>query len=562
MKEQLTSLFIPAIIAVFLATACNTLAPEKNQLSDTQQPVVSEKTMIPYCLKVNTDMTKVSYAEGNYQFKAGDILHVVGVERTDIEGDLTKDASGTTWSGTLSYSTSAGAPNADTQLKVTLIHADNNNAESYATALVGALPENSPEGMTLLQYAVEHYSLFTNQVTFGTASATLLQQAAFLDVTIEFDFDGTHSVDPGNALVDLKINQIEKTADAPFVEKPNTNGEDFLVHFVAVVPGGISANDFNLAVGDRKIDFADNLTLARNKKYTVNRTVSYHPQLGDPFWSDGLYGRLRHPDQSTSIVGIIVYVNQNNSEIGNALTEKTVENGNTRFGHGLVMSLKNADVYVPWSGSTTTACTQSFITKPNQTTAVSNLSGYTNTLSIISTLGQGTNSAASIAKNYNVSVSTEYSTGWFLPSIGQWMYAISQEGFGGANPSSEWINGNHKLWLGNEGSLNDLIYVMENGNSSSENLLVQYLNNRLEQLKTEFNVDYDAFGMWKGKKFADNYWSSSEGSAETAIRMNFGSVEQYDNKYWATIKVKPEPKGATSAWESTFILKVRPFLAF
>ena len=138
MKEQLTSLFIPAIIAVFLATACNTLAPEKNQLSDTQQPVVSEKTMIPYCLKVNTDMTKVSYAEGNYQFKAGDILHVVGVERTDIEGDLTKDASGTTWSGTLSYSTSAGAPNADTQLKVTLIHADNNNAESYATALVGA----------------------------------------------------------------------------------------------------------------------------------------------------------------------------------------------------------------------------------------------------------------------------------------------------------------------------------------------------------------------------------------------------------------------------------------
>ena len=549
MIKQLFHLTLSACGAVILVAACQASALEEEIVLpvEQEQPVVSELVTIPYSIAVNTESTRVSYEGGQYAFKTGDSgdkLHVVGVERTDLGGYLSTN-DGTNWSGELTYDPSKGELG-NPKLSITLVHAGNEDESTYAFGLVGGVKD---ENDALLREAVEKYSLFTNvdEVTFSDHAATLYQQAAFLDVTVTFDFDGTREVEAGQALVDLKIGQHETTIDTDFFELDNK--EDFEVHFMAVVPGGESTETFFLSVGDRTI-FDNKPTILCNRKYRVSRTVDYHPQLGDPFWSDGLYGRMRHPDQNATIVGIIVYVNKNGSDIEKAVTEK-----DAGFGHGLVMSLRNAAVYVPWSSSNEdgsfVGCTgqDHYITKPNQTTALGNLSGYTNTNSIINALNEsvnneldGNSSAALRAKKYSVDVSPEYTTGWFLPSIGQWIYTISTEGFGGALPNSQWLNGNHVSW----NNLNDLIYVMEN-EGNVNNSLVQYLNNRLQQLKDEFGVDYDEFGMWNKKKFADNYWSSSEGSASTAIRMNFGSVEPYNDKYWATIKVKPEPKDATSA---------------
>ncbi len=561
MAKQLISLFLSVFTAASLLVACQPAALDEIIDPNPQEPeIVPERTTIPYSLKVSTETTRAAYDEtaNSYSFKTGDKLQVKGLgARTDIEGELTQN--GTDWSGTLSYLTSKGDPAKDNPLlEITLIHADNPDTTTYATALVGS----APQGTSLLKHAVENYSKFKVRVPFGDHAGTLSQQAAFLDVTVVFDFDGSRTVEAGKALVDLKIGELEIKKEAAFVEKPDSGGEDFYTNFIVVVPGGMSTDAFTITVGDRKIEFSSVTTLVSNKKYTVSRTIEYRPQLGDPFWSDGTYGRLRHADSNASIVGIIVYVNNHNAEGTNQAIDDAITEKSAGFGHGLVMALRNVAECVPWSESqTTTSCTGKFIEKPTQTMAVTNLSGYANTNSIVNTL-QGVVSAASRAKNYDVTVSTSNTSGWFLPSIGQWMYTISTDGFGGANPSSAWINGNHDLWLGSKGTLNDLIYVMDNQGGSQENLLVQFLNNRLELLKTEFQVDYDAFGMSQGKKFADNYWSSSEGSANTAIRMNFGSVEPYNNQWWATIKVKPEPKNATSAWTDTFILKVRPFLAF
>ena len=548
--------------AALVVFACHAPALEEEiRLPEKQESVVvPERTTIPFSLQVSTEATKVSYAGGSYQFKEGDKLHVKGVTRTDIEGDLTQN--GDVWSGDLSYLTSEGVPADNTALKVTLVHADNTDTESYASAIVGSDNVSEVTTANLLQYAVEHYSLFTADVTFETTSAALKQQATFLDVKVTFIFDGTHEMGSGgNARIDLVTSLGPVRSNTAFVRQSETSNR-YDVHFMAVIPGGQSKDAFTLSVVDRVITFSDNATLEGNKKYTVTREIEFVPQLGDPFWNDGSYGRMDHPDENARIVGIIVYVNRDKTdEIGNAITEHTIINGEDHYGHGLVMALHNADEGVPWSNaSTDKQCTGSNITRPGQTTAVNNLSGFKNTQSIIDALGEGAVSAASRAKAYGVSVPAEYTTGWFLPSVGQWMYTISTEGFGGANPSSEWINGNHKLWLEN-GSLNDLIYVMDNKNSS-DNLLVQSLNDRLEFLKKEFGVDYDAFGMSYGDKYSDNYWSSSEGSKSTAIRMNFGSVETYNNMKWATIKVKPEPKSATWAWDNHFIMKVRPFLAF
>ena len=551
MTKQLIPLIFSVCTTAFLLAACQT-----SDLDKQEPATVSGRAKIPYSLKVNTEATKVSYADETYQFKDGDKLHVVGITRTDIDGILEKN--GEVWSGDLSYSTEIGKPSDDTELEVTLVHSDNPDTTSYASAIVGEVPQ----GTTLLQYAVEHYSWFTTQVKLSTKSATLRQHATFLDVTVTFDFDGSHVTDGGKAMVDLVTTRGKTTEKTDFIA--TANGEDFNVHFMAIIPGGNSAKAFSLTVGDREIKFNDyDKTLERNNKYTINRTIKFKPQLGDPYWSDGLYGRFQHADPNASIVGIIVYVNQD-TDLGNAITERTVDtNGNVHYGHGLVMALRNveSDGGMKWSDTKGTLCT-SPITKPAHTIEVSNLSGFTNTESIIVKLGEGVASAASKAKTYNVSA-PKSTTGWFLPSIGQWLYTIS-EGFGSADPISEWNNNANPPanWL-TKGGLDNLIRVKGNGGNSN-NLLVDSLNERLETLKREFGCEYDKFGIpKKGSNstvnYSDNYWSSSEKSANEAIRMNFGSVEDD----FATIKAKPEDKTLTYFLnDAHYPAKVRPFLAF
>ena len=568
MKRILT-----ACAAVIFAAACSAPALEEIQRpEEPEKPAVSEKATIPFSLTVTTESTRVSYADGTYQFKAGDKSHVQGVERTGLEGYLTQN--GNVWSGNLSYD--GDKPAVDTPLAITLVHADNTDVSTYAKAIVGS----APEGSSLLREAVEHYSLFTaDNVTLGSTSAVLYQQATFLDVTVEFDFDGSHIIDAGKALVDLKTTQGEVTEETDFYEKPNTNGEDFYVHFMAVIPGNQKVKDFSLTVGDRPITFTDtDKDLPRNKKFTVNRTIAFHPQVGDPFWSDGTYGRLRHPDSEEHIVGIVVYVNENGGDIANAITEKRTEaNGNQLFGHGLVMALTNAAVDVKWGEEKgKIQCTGGYITKPEQTLFSTNLSGYSNTESIIAALtgaGAVSGSAALLAKNYTYngfSVSTTSTTGWFLPSIGQWMYTISEDGFGGADPASDWINGNGVRWLESpeyplSGDLGDLIYVKE-CTDSKLNVLVSSLNDRLAQFQEEFQVAYDPFGDPSStNNVSDNYWTSSEKDKDNALRMNLGSVKQRSGKYYSTIKVKGEEKTKVTVYTEggvNYKMKVRPFLAF
>ena len=551
-----------ACAAMFLVAACQTPVPEMDEVEGTGTGIRA----LPFSLTVRTDATKVSYADGStYQFKTGDKLQVKGVDRTDIEGVL-EQQSGNVWSGILSYDAAQGGPTSDTQLAVTLIHADNADASTYASAIVGT----APEGSSLLREAVEHYSLFTADVTLSAQEAVLHQQATFLDVTVTFDFDGSHTVGAGQALVDLTTSLGKKTERTDLIPD-SENPDDFYAHFMAVIPGGQTTGDFSLTVGDRAIEFTNNTSvLAANKKYTVTRSIEYRPQLGDPFWSDGTYGRLCPADPHATIVGIIVYVNRDNSAIANAITEKTAG-----FGHGLVMALKNVVVEgnpetekwrVQWSGQAgKIQCTDAFVTTPDATISVDNLSGLNNTNKIITKLGANAVSAASRAKAYNVPVSSDYTSGWFLPSIGQWMYTISTDGFGGADPASQWLNGNLKNWL-TQGGIGNLIYVKECEGTMNE--LIRDLNNRLSLLANDFSdkdLTYDSFGDPNAEQnVSDNYWTSSELKADEAIRMNLGTVDKKNNKYYSSIKVAGVQKTYQyySFQSVNYSLKVRPFLAF
>lgn len=593
MTKCLFSLAISASVAAFLAASCHAPGLEEIQVPGGQETeVVPERTTIPYSLKVGTEGTRVSFVENQdgtsqYVYKDGDYLHIVGLgDRADIVGEL-REHSGDNWSGTLTYSTDEGQPVSGTNLKVTLIHADNTNLEEYGTALVGGVPAGDQR--TLLQYAVEKYSLFTAQYTFGaTSTVNLEQQATFLDVNVEFDFDGSHIIDAGKALVDLTVNQKDIQVETDFHELPNTNGEDFYVHFIAVVPGEKPVSSFKLTVGDREITFSDtSLLLNRNKKYTVNRIIKFHPKVGDPFWSDGTYGRLRHPSSQEKIVGIVVFVHdfkenmtEKDIKIADAITEKA-----SGFGHGLVMALKNVTETngnqvqkgFKWCSSSAISqqCTDGYITNPNQTMDSPYFSGLENTNSIISKAGYENDSAAAKAKNYTydgIAVSTSSTTGWFLPSIGQWMYTISIDGFGNADPASEWTNGKGTLWLkdgyqpDSGGNLGDLVFVKRSEDSRPEvNVLVKSLNDRLAQFYNEFGVSYDTFGDPSTEtNISDNYWTSTEYAADKAIRMNLGTVEQRAGVYYSTIKAKGETKTISfyTYNSNSYQMKVRPFLAF
>lgn len=584
--QTMNRLFSVCATALLLLTACHAPALEEITPPDTQEPeIVPERTTIPYSLKVGTESTRVAYDpnQNAYDFKEGDKLKVKGLgNRTDIEGELIQND--TDWSGTLSYLTSKGDPAEDNpQLEITLIHVGNTDTTTYAKALVGQIPTGAPEGMTLLRHAVENYSLFKTTVAFNEHQGTLLQQAAFMQFAITFKFDGTHEVGQGgDAKVDLRTSQFEAFADVPFV-RVTQDSHDYKVNFIAVVPGGQSLADFSLTVADREISFKNhNTTLTRNTQYTITRDITYGPQLGDPFWSDGTYGRMNHPEGSAQIVGIIVYVNHGFSDpdkkaIDDAITEADGDD----FGHGLVMALHNAAVGVKWSTTTGKHCTDNYVTTPRGTIAAGNLSGYKNTSSITTTLSETT--AASIAKAYNVPVVQEkevtengvtktkkVTTGWFLPSIGQWMYTISKDGFGGADHMDQWTNNNGKNWLNAGGNLGDLVRVLVMSNDGNpDNLLVKSLNDRLAKLYADFHKDYeftyDRFGMPpEQQNISDNYWTSSEYNDDKAFRMNLGSVEGSGDHLYSTIKPKPEPKTSTNFPfdGNNYPVKVRPFLAF
>jgi hypothetical protein len=190
------------------------------------------------------------------------------------------------------------------------------------------------------------------------------------------------------------------------------------------------------------------------------------------------------------------------------------------------------------------------------------MSGYSNTITLIA---NAANIAAVTARNYRSSEGDTMTgtSGWFLPSISQWVYSISIRGFGGADYARNWIvNETYVNWL-TKGTLSNLVLVKNNG-SVSENLLVTSLNDRMQALYVQYGCEYDSFGMYSGSDFADNYWSSSEYNASNAIRMNFGSVEtrtDTGDKY-SSIKTNNLSKQSTYAWKSAFVMKVRPFLAF
>ena len=539
-NSTLNSLVFLMVGALLLVASCS--APEIEEVVE-----VNPRTTIPFSVVVSTDMTKVSYADAKYAFKTGDsfVVESGSSERDDIEGTLAFDGD-KKLKGEISFETAKGLDNG-TPLTITLINADNSDKDSYAKGIAATLQE-----------AVEKYSLFTTTLEFNSATTesspqrvSFAQQAAFLEITVTFNVLTT--MPTGVTPVELTTAGGLKLSGNSEIELA---GSEYKATFVAALPGGTEMQGSKLSVCEREIAIlSSSKVIEKNKQYKVARSVDFSPQLGDPFWSDGSYGRISHP-AGVSVIGIIVYVNDG-SDIGNALTEKNGDN----YGHALVMSLRNVFSTGKAWGNKGTLYTSNTITSPAQTMEQSRLSGLANTQTI--NASGRTDMAAYAASQYRSGQSDDLSntTGWFLPSIGQWIYTISKDGFGGANPASEWMRNDGKgtKWLTAAGKLSDLVLVMP---ATTANALTESLNARLAVLDDDFSCGYDSFGISWESDFSDNYWTSSENSENQALRMNFGSVETYKGSSYSTIKASPVNKDITSYYQNAFIMKIRPFLAF
>lgn len=531
--------FILTFVALVLVASCNT--PEVEEI--VEQPV---RKTIPFTLNADIADTKVSYDADNnlFSFKSGDQLSVSG---EGVSG-LLAYAGNNRFSGNL---TIEGEPAPGTELSVTLVHVDNSTQSTYAHGIAPTLKD-----------AVENYSLFTGTFGYQTSeTVALTQSAAFFKVTVKFN-----GVLSGSTPVEIKNNNNVVATGSAAVAPDQNNSSMSIAEFVAIIPGSteLVAGNSWIVVCERNValikENKQNKTLSPNTYYTVTREeVPFTPQNGDPFWSDGTFGRYRH-DNGASIIGIIVYVNDGSQE-GQVVTENRT---------ALVMALKNIATPggYPWSAAEKGPFVTPLVTTPNDIIDSQHFSGFNNTTTILQNYGEGVESTAVYrAVHYsdyypeaNIPATTTNTTGWFLPSIGQWLYSISEDGFGGADPVNEWnrnLDTQNNNWL-QYGNLNDLVRVMPAA-SSSDNALVKSLNDRLADLQADFSIEYNSFAI------NENYWSSSESiddNNDAAIRINFGTVElDKDGNYWSTIKAKPFRKKGTNPWQNYYMM-IRPFLAF
>ena len=174
-----------------------------------------------------------------------------------------------------------------------------------------------------------------------------------------------------------------------------------------------------------------NVTYLASSQYTL--------QLGDVFYSDGSVSR---PGSSNLMsgktpIGVVVFIPSNN-------TEKEWTEPSHNGGHALVMALTNSvsgkvlydntvsNGYPQYSGKYKTPYSSSGSAYDDWK---NDKSGYTNTHTYLSTTG----SPAGYYALHHSPAGPTSSSGWFLPTVGQWIYVLAPRA--NLNPTSIVVSG-------------------------------------------------------------------------------------------------------------------------
>ena len=230
-------------------------------------------------------------------------------------------------------------------------------------------------------------------------------------------------------------------------------------------------------------------TLAEVGRYPIALSSAKSIDLGRLVGADGkIYASASQISTAgTTAIGVIAYVDDATTTADDEITEKSHGGG-----HGLVLCLKNAASNVKWSTEPVSKFAGQTVTNADGLKRTTNVSGYTNTATLTADAATAAKyPAAAAAKSYTGLIAPTGTTGWFLPSAQQWVKIQTALGELDVNDItwSSWFDYEHTAsdkW--------DVAFVKAGtGNYDS---VARYLS------------AYD-----------DYYWSSSENSANNAVRL-------------------------------------------
>ena len=405
-----------SMTAALVMTACSN--DDNANESPVQQSTV--KT-IPYSVTVNEGATTRATVESDnksLKFADGDKLYISG---TDIQGVLNiQTGMGTTFStfsGDLAYSGS-GTPAWDLSLTATLVSAQQTDgSEVTINATTGAVTVNYPTTSYCgdVATAVQKYSNLTGTSYYGLKSFALTQQTAFLNFVITFE-DGTTT---GTELSAVVSNNSAAICTANVTT--TTESEKVVAKFVLPVAKGTTLSSANVKFGDKAaISFGASQTLD-GKVYNVTKTqapaLTYPIALsavtsdyvGSVVTTDGnVYATVAAASAaSKTAVAVIAYVGTAGSVDASSYTYK---------GLAVALSDANSGSNCQWAESYANCLSST------QTSDIVAALDYKNGITCTSTLtGDGhTHAAATAAASNNGTAAPTGTSGWFMPSMGQW----------------------------------------------------------------------------------------------------------------------------------------------
>jgi uncharacterized protein (TIGR02145 family) len=251
-----------------------------------------------------------------------------------------------------------------------------------------------------------------------------------------------------------------KSGATSFFSRSKSNAPtdaSYLLVYAARADSGWTAT-YRVYLGGTGMSDYTNYNVPRNYSYTYNINIDGAdeadvrvrclPNIGDYYYSDGTFGTSKAPF-GAKVIGII---------FSNAVSVTDSVNG---WPHGYAMALKNAASYSSGATWSTNTSTPEFSDYSDWTSMVADKDGYTKTNTI------KTKYSSTLSSNYpafykalgygtsQISGTIQYAapsgtSGWYLPSIGQW-YDICVN-LGGMNTTPTNSTGQGYWYNGNSGS--------------------------------------------------------------------------------------------------------------
>ena len=302
-------LFISAILMMSLVSCSkeDRYTPEQEPEPEPVVEIKARQIRYSAIVKEGGASTRAGLDGSKYVFREGDKLYVTG-RNGEVHGVLTLQEPYNTSSGKFdgTLEIEGSDPSADLQLTATLVSAGDKIHiidDEFVTGVEYPTSENALA--STMEEAVNWFSDFTGEGTYGNQKFTLYQHSAFIAFNLTFE-DAT-GIKNSEASINVEVipNAFSSSRRSGTVTKASSSDN---VSFVAAFEGGIYLLAYdNLVVSwaggsgtvTKEFSFTKSTTLDANKKSNFSRTVA-DADCSDWFTieaiEDGTVVKLKKPE--------------------------------------------------------------------------------------------------------------------------------------------------------------------------------------------------------------------------------------------------------------------------